>query len=35
MVVKLWIVSGALLLGGSDLYKSVDDFAQGCFALTV
>jgi hypothetical protein len=27
----LWIVSGALLLGAVDLFKSVDDFMKGCY----
>jgi hypothetical protein len=34
MVVELWIVSGALLLGVVDLYKYVDDFIKGCYVLT-
>jgi hypothetical protein len=34
IAVELWIVSGALLLGSVDLYKSVDGFTKGCYALT-
>jgi hypothetical protein len=34
-VVVLWIMSGALLLGAVDLFKSVDDFVKGCYVLTV
>jgi hypothetical protein len=30
----LWIMSGALLLGEVNMFKSVNDCEKGCYALT-